>query len=172
MSLSQSKIDLAVLYKLHQHADQGGGGIPPGEITYLFEPAMPLRRIELALRELLKIGDVEQEYHPHYLEEGLWQVSREGIAKVDRALRVPASFIARLHVNGDHWLESEEARQAVLKKLPPVASIKAEPDVTMTAPFTPGHERSVDWTKWGAVAAWLALPVAIAGVAITIWLSK
>ena len=116
MPVSQPKIELAVLYKLHQHAEADGEAITPRDVSGLFDVAIANRRVELALNELETRDDVERVYHPHYSDEGLWQISREGMAKVDRALRVPASFIARLHSNGDIWLDSEEAESAVLQK--------------------------------------------------------
>lgn len=121
--ISQPKIDLVVLYKLHQHAEGGGEPLPPVDIQGLFEIAVPLRRVELALEELERRGEVERRYVRLHLDEGAWAISREGLARVDRALRVPSSFLARLHEAGDVWLESEEAESAILKKLSaPVAA--------------------------------------------------
>jgi hypothetical protein len=174
LSLSQAKIDLSVLYKLHQHAEAGGGAITPGDVAALFRINLSLRRIEVSLRELTKRGEVEEEYHPFYRDEGLWQISRDGLMKVDRALRVPQSFMARLHSNGDQWLESEEAAQSVLNKLPSKAGA-ALPEVHASVssreviiptfdPLRPisGEQRSINWTMWGAIAAILAIPTAIA----------
>lgn len=169
MSLSQAKIDLAVLYKLHEHAEAGGEAIPPREVVHLFDVHVSTRRVELALEELSAKGDIEREYHPHYSDEGLWQVSREGLAKVDRALRVPSSFIARLQESGDRWLESDEAKQAVLKRLTdpmsstsstvvPIASV---PTVKLDTVIALPSNLSVDWTKWGTILAGVGVLVTV-----------
>ena len=115
--LSQAKIDLAVLCKLYQHAESDGEAITPINVSRLFTIPISLRRIEVALEQLERKGEVDREYHPHYSDEGLWQISRAGLNTVDRAIRVPASFIARLHQGGDGWLQSSEASEATLRKL-------------------------------------------------------
>lgn len=119
MNLSQAKIDLAVLYKLHQSAEHGGGPITPEDVQAEFQCDVPLRRDELGLQTLATKLDVEREDHPYHLKEGLSQISRAGLERVDRALRVSSSFIGRLHANGDGWIESDEANIAVLKNLAP-----------------------------------------------------
>ena len=162
MTLSQKKIDLAVLYKLHQHAEQGGGDQTSADVARLFKARVPFRRVEVALQELEKSGDVENEYHPFYTDEGgLWQISREGMARVDRALRVPTSFIARLHSNTDVWLESEEAEKAVLKKLSDAQPRPEVPVVVLDKVISRPAERHIDWGKWGAIAGLAAIPLAI-----------
>ena len=161
MSLSQPKVDLAVLYRLHQHAEAGGEAIPPDDIMRLFNVHMPIRRVQLALSELCAKGDIEEEYHPFYSEVGLWQISRDGMSRVDRALKVPTSFIGRLHQHGDSWLESDEAAQAVLKKLS-ASEPKAEvPTVVLDGAVSLPAERQIDWGKWGAIAGLVAIPLAI-----------
>jgi hypothetical protein len=153
MSLSQPKIDLAVLYKLHQHAEAGGEAIPPAAVLRLFQIEVPLRRVELALDALEAKQDVERKYDHFYLNERAWEISHDGMMKVDRAIRVPASFIGRLHQNGDHWLETEEAQKAVLKKLPdPQAQIGAS-TVVLDRVIALPHSRQIDWTKWGTILA-------------------
>ncbi|MFL6843856.1 MAG: hypothetical protein ACJ8ER_03115 [Allosphingosinicella sp.] len=174
MSLSQAKIDLAVLYKLHQHAEAGGGEITPADVMRLFNVKVSLRRVELALAELYAKGDIEREYHPFYSEEGLWQISRDGMARVDRALKVPTSFIARLHANRDAWLDSEEASKAVLKKLSsgetdfppePIRPVILPSKSLQAGSKAGGH----DWGKHQALAAWMAVIVALLGILVT-WL--
>jgi len=157
---------LAVLYC---HAEQNGGAITPEDVFRLFDVQVSLRRVELALGELQARGDVDREYHPHYSDEGLWQISRNGMAKVDRALRVPTSFLARLHESGDQWLESDEARDAVLKKLSeaPAADVVPVPQPAVILPVMeksePEPRSAIDWTKWGTI-------LAAVGIAVTIML--
>ena len=169
--LSQSKIDLAVLYKLYQHGDGGGEAITPGDVSALFGGHFPIRRVEVALDELGKTGEVDREYHPFYSDEGLWQISRAGIRTVDRALAVPASFIARLHANGDPWLASDEAHAAVLnKKAVPKSDIQLpsppnnkHAEAVPTAPIIENVSQSkVDWTKWGTILSAFGIVVTIA----------
>jgi hypothetical protein len=161
LNLSQAKIDLAVLYKLHQHAEAGGDAIPPNEILRLFGVHIPIRRLELALEELYAKGDVEREYHPFYSDEGLWQVSRDGLARVDRAIRVPASFIGRLHQNGDNWLETEEAEKSVLQKLAAPEAAAPVPIVKLDKVIDLPSSRSIDWTKWGTILGALSIVVTV-----------
>jgi hypothetical protein len=32
--------------------------------------------------------------------------------------------------------------------------------------------KDIDWTKWGAIAAWIVIPVTIVGVLVAIWLDS
>ena len=170
--LSQPKIDLAVLYKLHQHADGGGEAITPDDVSALFAGHFPLRRVQVALDELGRNGEVEREYHPFYSDEGLWQISRDGMRTVDRALAVPASFIARLHANGDHWLVSDEANDAILNKktslkttgqslVSPVSSNKKIDAIPTSQNASDVSHSPVDWTKWGTILTAVGLVVTI-----------
>ena len=161
MSLSQPKIDLAVLYKLHQHAEAGEDAIPPVDVSRLFQIDIPVRRIELALEALQAKGDVERKYEHFYLDEGAWDISRDGMMKIDRALRVPTSFIARLHQNGDHWLESEEAQKAVLKRLSEPSAGSETSTIVLENPISLPHSRQVDWTMWGTLLTAAGIVVAV-----------
>ncbi len=159
VNLSQPKVDLAVLYKLHRHADLGGGPITPEGVMRLFNVHVPFRRVELALEELQGRREVEREYQPLYGEEGLWEISRGGLARVDRALKVPASFIARLHAGGDEWLESDEAAQAILKKLQ--AGPTKSPEPLRHSIHEPTPTTWINWTMWSALAGIIAIPIAV-----------
>jgi arsenate reductase-like glutaredoxin family protein len=167
--LSQAKIDLAVLLKLFQHAESNGGAETPNEIWHLFTSDLSLRRVEVALQTLEARGEVERKYHPHYSEEGLWQISREGIRTVEKALRNPTTFIARLNANDEGWLASEEAIGAVLNK----NTRYQEPIVldggnaagllqgNHTLPLAPHAQASINWTKWGTIFAGVGIVVTI-----------
>jgi hypothetical protein len=160
VSLSQPKIDLAVLYKLRQQAEAGGGALPPADVTRLFEIEIPLRRVELALEALDAKGDIERDLHEFY-PKGAWEISRDGMMIVDRALRVPSSFICRLHQNGDHWLESEEAQKAVLKRLSEPSAAN-EASIILGNPLSLPRTRQVDWTMWGTLLTGVGIVVAVA----------
>jgi hypothetical protein len=163
--VSQVKVDLAVLYKLHQHAESGGGPITPGDLLRLFDVHIPARRIELALEGLEAKRDVERHNHEFTIDGGFWKISREGMAKVDRALRVSTSFIGRLHANSDSWLESDEAKKAILKKLDPErvsspATAKLGEIPPAASVRSIGH-RGIDWTKWGTILAAVGIAVSV-----------
>jgi hypothetical protein len=148
--ISQPKIELAVLYKLHQHAEAGGEPIPPVDVAGLFGIQISNRRIELALEELEQRGEVQRGYDRMYLDEGVWTISRVGLTRIDRALRVPVSFVARLNSETDAWLESDEAKSAVLKSLPkavpsaaPMPAATQLPSVTINNQMSPSQTVNV-----------------------------
>ncbi len=170
--LNQAKVDLAVLCKLYEHAERGGEALTPDDLCRLFGTYIAPRRVEIALDELEKRGEVDREYHPHYSDEGLWQISRLGIATIERALAIPNTFIARLHKNGDQWLESDEAENAKLSKnnryaepVPRMDPPVAADIVTVTDPVvalpSPSARMAVDWTKWGTIIGGFSILVTI-----------
>ena len=170
----QAKIDLAVLLKLFQHSEQGGEAETPREVAHLFSTNVSMRRIELALQTLESRGEVQREYHPHYTDEGLWQISLEGLRTVEKALRLPNSFIARLNAGGDDWLQSDEAQNAELTKnlryddLPinrppfPAPMSTSEPQ-TVASKFVTEliTHSSINWTKWGTIIGAVGIVVTI-----------
>jgi len=157
------------LLKLFQHSEAGGSAETPLEIAHLFQTNISVRRIELALETLESRGEVDREYHPHYADEGLWQISRDGLRTVENALRLPNSFVARLNVGGDSWLESDEAQNAQLSKnqryesssiqRPPFPVPEATPEHSESEPTT--DRSSIDWTKWGTILTALGIVVGI-----------
>ena len=194
MKLSQQKIDLAVLHALHKHAEKNGTGMTTDDVAVSFDIDVPYRRVEIALGQLCERGDAERS--PAVRGTVKWQISRAGIETVDRAIKVPTSFIGRLHANGDTWLESDEAQNAVLKKLPIAESaaptivatqtpkidaptVKTENTIPITinnnyAPSnsqTTGASDSGD-TRSAALAGWwnvvIALAVGIAVIFVTL----
>ncbi len=186
MSLSQAKIDLAVLYKLHRHADANGGAITANDVHSLFQFQIPQRRVALALEELEKKQYVEKVYHPLYHEVGLWEISRRGIGKVDQAITVANSFLGKLHRNGEAWLQSDEAVGHELKKgqtmddkdevlnqaFEEADRAREMEEGTFSLPLPPEAEVSsaiveveqknpIDWPKWGSIAGVIGVPLAI-----------
>lgn len=115
MSLSQSKIKLAILYNLQQAIENGDTSSSYDDILLFYGDKIPEGRVDFAIEELSDDGSIENVNHP-YSDETYWKISRSGIDEVDRALKIPNSFIRRIHSNEANWLFSEEASNAVLKK--------------------------------------------------------
>ncbi|RYG87596.1 MAG: hypothetical protein EON59_06975 [Alphaproteobacteria bacterium] len=159
--LSQAKIDLAILYKLHAFAEHDWEAPTPAHLAETFENfPLAVRRVEVALSELESKGYAESFADP---DAGVyrWRITREGLGVVDRALRVPASFIARLATNGSSWLSSVDAQKAVLKKLSD-ADKPVEPDPPRGATLpTQMRSASVNWTKWGTILGGVGIVVTI-----------
>ena len=137
--ISQAKIDLTVLLALFNHSEVDGEAETPSEIARLLEQKFSLRRVTIALEELASRNEVQREYHPHYSDEGLWQISRTGVATVEKALKIPASFIARLNANGLEWLDTDEAEKAVLSKLQRYLDEKPMIEESEVSKATPTH---------------------------------
>ena len=192
--VSQAKIDLAVLLKLFQHAEANGEAETSLEICNLFGVAIPLHRVVAALEGLESRGEVVRKYDRFHDDEGLWHIGRDGIQTVEKALRVPSSFIARLQLNGDQWLESDEAAGASLSKLKryhpqsPAQIFSNDADVASSAaavqpiqitnnftpsntvnvkPATPTEQRNRSgWWNFGA-----AIAIGIATIFVTLWVA-
>ena len=98
--ISQPKIDLAVLVVLFGHAEADGDPETPSEIAQMLQGKASIRRVTVALEELVRRGEVDRTYDHRYSDEGLFQISRAGITTIEKALRIPSSFIARLCSNG------------------------------------------------------------------------
>ena len=195
--LSQAKVDLAVLYWLWDLAEHDAQPPTPSELAGMFPPELfSLRRIEVALAELESRGQSECIPYP---SEGVyrWQVTRDGFGVVDRALKLPNSFIARIAAN-PNWLKSDEAAAAVLSKLAgpdpkgtdtstarPVDSvidraIHIHNNVTSSnsnTPNTPAADSteslSATRASWfGGWAAWAAALIALATLVLTLYQTK
>lgn len=193
--LSAKKIELAVLHKLYQFAERNEEAPTPTVIAGAFKgPEISLRRIEVALDSLVALGQAESIPDP---TAGVyrWQIASEGFGVVDRALRIPTTFIARLNLNGDAWLQSEEAEAAVLNKLakeepaaaPTLTSNAETPldraihvNVTSTnsnnlaAPSSSDDSgnsaaRASWWSAWGT---WAAAAIALAALALALHQAK
>lgn len=117
MNLDQRKIQLAVLYKLHKKAEGDGRAIDIATLTNLFSIDFPIRRLEFALDALESRGSAESHWHPYQEKVLCWLITKDGMDEVDRALKLPKSFIYRLDAGCDEWLESEEAEKAILQKI-------------------------------------------------------
>jgi hypothetical protein len=182
--LSPRKIELAVMFKLHQLAEADEEAITIAEAQELFgsEFTLSRRRVEFALEELERRHEIIRDYDRYAEDERCWKISRLGMETVDRALRVPTTFIARLAKVGDDWLNSEEAHSATLQKTksdetkaPPVAvevqqstpvAALAAPSVVVNNSFSsPVSGDSATQASWfGAWGTWLAALVALAGL--------
>ena len=179
--LSPRKIELAVMFKLHQLAEADEEAITIAEAQELFgsEFTLSRRRVEFALEELERRHEVIRDYDRYAEDERCWKISRLGMETVDRAMRVPTSFIARLAKVGDDWLNSEEAHSAILQKsksdeakAPPVSAeiqqptLPAAPSVVVNNSFSsPVSGDSATHASWfGAWGTWLASFVALAGL--------
>ena len=185
--LSQRKIELAVLYKLDLFAEEKGDRPTPGMVSGSFKDVqISLRRVEVTLDELFVRGEAESYPDPQF---GFyrWQITRAGFEVVDRALRVPTTFIARLAKNGDAWLESSEAEKAILKKLPdregtarPEPAQPGGPGTTppihITNTFAPQNSNDltlragkppIQWATW--TNALVALLVGAGVIVATLW---
>lgn len=185
MTLTQPKIDLAVLHMLFLHAEGGGEPETPATISCFFSVGVSTRRVEIALEELERRGEVERIYHPHYREEGLWRISREGVRTVERAISNETTFIGRLHAKGEEWLLSEEAKNSKLQPNPryeaqpltamihptPSSPMPRDPIISpVTAKPSKPESNSTDWSKWGAIAAWIVIPITVVGIIVAIYL--
>jgi hypothetical protein len=190
--LSQAKVDLAVLYWLWDLAEHDAEAPTPIDLTHMFPNELfSIRRVEVALGELESRGHVESVPDP---EAGVyrWQITRDGFGVVDRALRVPTSFIARIASNGATWLESEDAQNAVLKPLArPAAAARSEPSppgvdgprINITNTFapenansttntvTPGERNDSSATHASWANALIALVIGIATIVVTLWVA-
>ncbi|MEY2943876.1 MAG: hypothetical protein RLY97_1890 [Pseudomonadota bacterium] len=195
--LSQAKIDLAVLLKHFQHAEADGEAQSPQQISGLFAVNIPVYRIRAALNKLESRDEAVREYDRYNEEEGLWRISREGIQTIEKALCLPNSFIARLNKNGDCWLESEEAADAILSKAtryhedqvhplskndglaassPTVSPIQINNNFTPTNTITNGSD-AVNTVKsdssgwWSVGIAVIGVIVAIVAILVALWVS-
>ena len=190
--VNQAKIDLAVLLKLFQHAEENGGAETPQVISSFFEIAIAVPRIVAALEKLAGRSEVVRIQDRYYEDEGLWRISGDGIRTVEKALKQPSSFIARLQTNGDLWLSSEEAEAATLTKLkryhaqdpallfyndldvvPTTAANKPiniinnfQPNNAVRIAFDKGSADRSGWWNFGA-----AVVFGIAAIIVTLWVS-
>lgn len=182
MSLSVPKVALAVLYRLHEHAESNGEELLPEDISRLLSGVISTRRIQLGLEELESRQEVENVYHPHYAEEGLWQITRKGMDRVDRALRVPHSFVSRFRASGNAWLLSEEAKTAVLSKVGSADSAEPAskpapvdpPGTSIRSPVssaTAASSGKLDWSKIGAIGTWIGVPIAAIAILVSLWIA-
>ena len=195
--LSPRKIELAILFVLHRHAEANGSAIAMSDVLGLFDSEfhIPLRRVEVALEELEKRQEVTKSYDRYSDNENAWQISGAGIQIVDRALKIPTTFIARLHDNGVIWLASEDAEKAVLNKTkkdardPAVlfsddlmatdsSPVQGTPPIHITNNFAPTNNVSAkasapyapsDRSGWWSLAA--AIVFGILTIVVALWVA-
>ena len=191
--LDQPKIDLAVLLKLFQHAENDGDAESVEGVRNLFDIDISKNRVLAALEGLESRGEVTRGHDRYAADETVWRINRDGIRRVENALRAPNSFIARLHSGGDGWLTGEDAAKAKLNRIKrPSATDPAimfhddagmgsvaqtanqSTPVQITNNFSPSNTNTLGSGEKGSsssVAAWIGVLVAVLGVAVTIWLS-
>ena len=155
--VSQVKVELAVLHKLFEMVEMDYGSGTSVEIVGLFETSISSGRVELALKELERSQDAMMD--PEYQDQ--WQITREGLRRVERSLAIPSTFLARLHEKGDIWLESDEAENAVIRQRNKTSGKITESVVLLQSELVPGQASSSAWEKVGVVATVAAIPVAI-----------
>ena len=189
LALSSKKIQLVVLHELFGFAERNQNAPTPRDIAKSLDALrVSLRRVEVALNELESLGHAE--VHP---DPGAgvfrWQITGEGFGVIDRALKIPVSFIARLAANGNAWLATDDAKKAVLKKLDkpeePSPSNRAQapieisqtPSINITNTYSPTNsnsiltekQNSVDWPGW--VNALIALAVGVGSIFAALWIA-
>ncbi|PHR16853.1 MAG: hypothetical protein COA41_13840 [Sphingopyxis sp.] len=200
MSLSQSKIKLGILYRLQQAIEKGDASSSYEDILSFYGEKIPQGRVRFAIEELEVDGSIEDVNHP-YSNESYYRISRSGIDEVDRALKIPNSFIYRIHNNEPDWIFSDDARNAVLTKkskssangpdthvfpIPPAS--KAETGDASSQPFiinnnvNPSFSNQNSTTqanepeakqiaKSGTKAAWIGVFVAILAIIVSVLLT-
>ncbi len=181
--IAQSKIDLAVLLALFDHAEHDGEPLSPSDISHLLKTRVSQKRVSVALEELERRGEVEKTYD-QYSDNGLWEISRAGVLTVEKAIKIPNSFIFRLNANGPSWLESDEAEKAVLTKVQryheteevgnlssasasdstssPVFNVNIAPSIVNSATNNQNQPSSSDVATWfGSWGTWLGAIAAL-----------
>ncbi|OBX18357.1 hypothetical protein A9995_12855 [Erythrobacter sp. QSSC1-22B] len=114
--ISQKKINLAVLYKVYQICEARDQSPTHDQIRGAFNGfILSLRRVEVATEKLQNEGLLDS-WGSYDTGHTYCSISGEGLDVVDRALRMPSSFIGRIAAQGDAWLNSDEAEKAILGK--------------------------------------------------------
>jgi negative regulator of sigma E activity len=155
--ISQVKVDLAVLHKLFEMVEMDYGSGTPVEIVGLFEVPISSGRVELALQELERSKDAMTD--PDHRDR--WQITRDGMRRVEKSLGIPTTFLARINKKGDIWLESDEAHRAVVKQRVKGPLQAAESVVFLQEELEPKEPAGIVWSKVGAIASVVAIPVSI-----------
>jgi len=157
MRLSQAKIDLVVLYALHQRLEAALGATIACTIASKFKDLgldIGEPRIQLALEQLSNRG--EADFTKDWsLDRNNWKITRKGVLTIEDAIGASDSFISKLNLNGYAWLLSTEAKAHELKKLPKYNSSSVQTDNGMTA------KNGFNWTKWGVILTGIGIVVAI-----------
>lgn len=130
------KIEHVVLHQYYVLSENSSELAPAREISDTLTSWISARRVEVAIEALVAKGMLEDEFLPQ--AKAGWRITRRGLDFVDRQLKQPASFIARLAEGGLPWLISSEALKAnVLSSLD-----QARPDDGKDV--WEGHESTLD----------------------------
>ena len=168
--LKQEKIELALLYWLYA---QNGGSSFTDSARAKAELSLTISesRIRSAFQSLQSQGWVKEESAP---DQEIWEITDAGVRQVEKYVGNSATFIGRLRTQGFSWLHTDEAAAARLspgasknvhQQTNEASTSNANPALapspaTQGTGINPDADR-VDWTKWGAIFAALAIVVAI-----------
>jgi len=107
------KIEHVVLYQYYLLSENSSELAPASEISEALTSWISARRVEVAIEALVANGMLEDEFLPQ--SKAGWRITRRGLDFVDRQLKQPASFVARLAESGFAWLASSEALKANIR---------------------------------------------------------
>jgi hypothetical protein len=130
------KIEHVVLYQYYLLSENSSELAPASEISEKLTSWVTARRVEVAVEALVANGMLEDEFLPQ--SKAGWRITRRGLDFVDRQLKQPASFIARLAEAGFSWLSSSEAMKANIRSSLDQARANGWKDVWE------GHESTLD----------------------------
>ena len=171
MMLEPDKIALATLYYLYASNDPEAECDPVGiatalqgivSATEISDQLSRLEKLELVIGTggILAIFDGETVPGNDW-----WSITDKGTNFARALVRQPKGFLGRLHAGGFPWLKKPAAAKTPLK-------------FKLTTPHIdevlngPSANKSDGWTKWGTIATWIGLPIAIIAIAVSIWLDN
>jgi hypothetical protein len=165
--LHPDKIALATLYYLDSVAEPedepAGIASALGKLATGAQVAAQLRRLE-QLGLVIESGPYPIARND-VVVAGMesWTITHDGSSYVHKLIRQPKSFLYRLHSQGLLWLATTEAERAQLTTKLDTYSVRDVLEGTATdVAAGPSTNSSVNWNKWGAIFAGLAIVVAIA----------
>jgi len=192
--LGQEKLEHAVLYALCQPTVQNAPFLTPLVIQrYLGIDTE--QQVRLALRHLEQCGLAREQSGP---DQENWEVTREGVLRVEQHAAQKSSFVGRLVIHGPSWLKSDSALKAQLhstltpKSTPTAVSGPDNPQddrltVTISPTFTnsptlgpsalvqPQNSHADEIARSGAQASWanvwVAIGVGVVVVLVSLWVA-
>lgn len=174
MKNQPKKIRWAILYKLFLYANESDAFISTEQVRNLFDVYFSPDGIVAAL-ESLEFDSLVVSTDGERSNEKLWKITKFGAEIVERDVAQQGSFIARLKRNGDAWLETQEAERLIFPTyVTSVGGFAVRSKTISWEKFARLSQRSrkIDWTKWGSIAAWVAIPLGILSIFITILVAK
>lgn len=100
--IPQDDIEMAVLYRLFEFAQNASERLTPEKVTALFGTELSVKRIEMALGALERRKFVYTSYSTVRLPES--DITEAGYRAVERGLADADSFYFNYHKLGDNWL--------------------------------------------------------------------